>query len=392
MRRNPVRAAPTVLVSAMILLLGGCSEQFTNEEMHLGAATKPRPLAILCEPPEAAPGQTVNLTLVFHETDAADTDVAWRVALDYDPGLYGADIIERRIVDLNAAADIPAFADDGHGFRTQTFAWTVPDSTILWASSLPSRIDDEAILALAAVVLPAVPADEITKEVIDAYLRGLTPADLFAMDLETLAAHQALADLFACQIRLRARLRSDLVVDVTRGLTVRYSSTLGSANVNTNPEVSGFTVIGIPVDDFDWSDLDQYHDSAVFYPFTGGGAVLEAHVPRQAGWTYYVFMQTDRQSYTSPFTPDRLFEEQATARWYFFRLDAPAAGQDFFVTDEGESAEMFALDESVRLQPPTDGSSPRFRVALCARDQRPEWEMYHGTPGATLVYGDIVFE
>lgn len=392
MPRSIRSAVSGLFLLSAALVAGGCGESFTNEEMHLGPEAKPRPLAVLCEPPEAAPGEQIAITLVFHESDASASTVAWRAALDYNPGMYGADVVERRLVDLDAETDIPPFVDDGHGFRTQTFSWTVPDSTLLMASSLPDLIDDPAIVALATVLLPDLPPEGVTKRAIDAYLRALAPADLASMDAATLAAHRDLSDLFACQIRLRARLTAGFVVDVKRSLTVRYSRALDSSNVNTNPEIAGFEVIGIPEPDVDWSDIETYRDRLEHYPFGGDATVSEARVPFRADWTYYVTMLAVPQTYTSPFSPGRLFEEQSTVRWYFFRLDDPGAGQDFFVDDEGEAAEMWALDEEVRLQPPTDGDSPRFRVALCARDQRVEWEMYQGTPGATLVFGDIVFE
>ena len=387
-----MRATSKAILTCLVLpaVLAGCGEDFTNEEMQLGAGGKPRPLAILCEPAEASPGETVTVSLVWHELDPGPAETDWRVALDHDPGMYGADVVERRIVDLEQVVDIPDPVGDDGGFLTQTFTMTVPDSTLLWASCWPEVLDDDALLLPAGAALPGTTGEGIAKADVDAFLAALTPDDLAAMPAAERDAILRLADLFACEIRLRVVLRGGVTVDVTRNLTVRHSRRLGSANVNENPATAEYAVVGIARPDFDWDDIDTYTGEKRRWTFPAGeGASLE--IPRRRGWTYYLHLTIAPQRYASPTDPDRLLTENTTLRWYYFRLDDPGAGPDLFVDDAGEATEMWALDESVRLQPPAGGAAPRYRVVACARDERIEWEMFHATPGAALIEGEIIF-
>jgi hypothetical protein len=378
-----LRTLAALAAIAALALLTGCGNGFPDEEMHLGLEDKIRPYAVVCEPPEAAPGETVTVTLRYFAPRPAAVVPAWRVVLDYDQGLYEADEIERRHLDL---AGLPAPAADAQGFATQSFTYTVPDSTLWWSSAIPETLTDEVMLALtAALGLPP------RKDAVAAYLSALTADDLAAMDPEQSAAAQRLADVFACQIRLRATLADGMTVDVTRNLTVRHSRRLGSANANANAVITRFVIGSVPVIDLDLDQLEEHAGEITWHEFDGVSpdGLPQAQVTVDPGRTYFASVRFAPELYTSPYDVVRELQEQGSYRWFYFRLDAPGSGHRLLATDEGEDAEAWDLDEDVRLLPPGGDSS--FRVMAVVRDERVEWARYHAVPGQSVAVGVVVF-
>ena len=393
--RNVSRLGVLLPLLALLPLAAGCGDGFTDVEMHLGSEAKVRPYAVTCEPPEAAPGDSVTVTLLCWSPNPAALHVAWRVALDYDLGQYEADEVERRIVDLDATIAIPPPAADAEGFVRQSFRYVVPDSTLLWSSALPDPMRDGAMIELARMALPE-EADPSSRGAIEAHLRGVRPEQLPGLDPSRRAATLALADRFAARIRFRATLHEEITVDVTRNLTVRHSGRLGSPNTNTNPRVASCEVIAFPSPDVEDPDDPEHQGEIVRFPLdlsTGDtpGHLTAREIPRHDDWTYYLVLTPSLQEYTSPFSGDRLFTESDSYRWYYFRLDAPSSDHAFFRDDPGDETEMWSLDESVRLIPPAGEGEARYRILTCLRDERPEWAMYQTTPGCTVTVSEIVF-
>ena len=382
----PLRRARRLLLSGL-LLAAACGEAFNDLEMHLGLEDKTRPFAILCEPPEAAPGDTVLVTLWLYAPEPAAVSVRWRVALDYTVGPYGAEVIERRLVPLAP----PTPVDEGQGFLSQQFRFAVPDSTLLWASALSDPLDDPAMVALAAGLLPVGTPSPPPKAAVAAYLAGLSAADLAALPADRQAAAWGLADRFAGRIRFRAAVESELYVEVTRSLTIRHSGRLGSPNANRNPDYEDFTILAIPHPDVPFDDRLLYEDELLYFPFATGESLPAQRLTRRADWTYYVTLAAQRQFYTSPYSGDQLFAEQSSYRWYYVAMDDPRDPYALFRDDDGDATEMWTLDASVRLEPPAAAGERHYRLICCLRDSRPEWEQYAASPGLTLVMGELTF-
>lgn len=397
-RHRPVRTCGPLRFLRLIPVLGllpallaGCGDGFTDVEMHLGSEEKVRPYAVLCEPPEAAPGDTVTITLLAWAPEPSAIHVGWKVALDYYIGQYQADEVERRIVDLDATTPIPPPVADAQGFLRQSFQFVVPDSTLLGSTALPDPIRDPSIVELARILLPA-EADPTSLVAVDRLLRDLDPREVAGLDPMAQAALFALADRFAARIRFRATLHAGITVDVTRALTIRHSGRLGSPNTNRNPGVAALEVLAIPARDVEDPDDPDHQEGILRFPLApSAGTMAEVRVPRHDDWTYYLVLTPALQNYTSPFSGERLFTENDTYRWYYFRLDAPSSGFALFRNDPGDETEMWSLDESVRLVPPGDAAESRYRIAACLRDERPKWGMYQTTPGLTVATGEVVF-
>lgn len=381
------------LMSPMLLslvLLAGCGESILDQNMHLGVENKTRPLAVICEPPEVAPGDTVTVTIQYQTPHPDEVDARWRVALDYNLGMYESDVVERRIVDLDATIEIGAPIVDDHKLVTQTFAYVVPDSALLWTSALPDRLTDEAMIMLASNLIDPEFGDPMEKAVVEAYLADLDADDLATMDPMQRAAAWRLSDLFACQIRFRCKLQDHAVIDVKRNLTIRHSRRLESPNVNENAFVTEFSVAATSRKDVKPEDLDSLSGVQWYYFIDDGVSVApRIEVPYHAGWTYYAFLRQRGQQYSSPYSVDTTLSEMADEAWYFYRMDDPDSAHRLFVNEDGEEAEMYDLDEWARMQPPSGEST--YRLYACGRDERSEWVAYHATPGLTMVIGELVF-
>lgn len=372
----------TLLLLVAGLALTGCGDSFPDEEMHLGNQNKTRPLGVLVEPPDAAPGDTVTVTLLARSPAPDDLDITWRVAQDFDNGLYEADEVERDFRDL---APAPAVAD-ADGFLSQSFTWVVPDSVLLNTTAIPAVLSDPLMAGLAEYVVGS-----LRKADVAAYLADLTPADLAAMDPDRREAALGLADVFACQVRFRARLHDDRIIDVTRNLTVRHSRRLGSANLNRNAAVTELAVVALELEDGRRRHIGDPAVAQTTYPFITGGVRVAGtvQVPYRAGWTYYLVTAFAPEQYMSPFTYGQLLGEEGSYRWYYYRQDAPRSDNPFFRTEDGKDAEMWNLKEEARVQPPVAGA--RYRIVAAVRDERGEWKRYHAVPGLGVAEGVVEF-
>lgn len=391
---------------ALAFVLTGCSDGFLTEEMDLDGESTPRPIGIVVEPPEAAPGETVTVSYVWHQPDGATvgaSDVAWRIALEYETGQYGPDRIERRVVTLPPAG-VPE--ELGDGFLRQTFTYTLPDSVLHWAPAWASLSADPLFTAVVDALLPGVPAGRRQAELADLLL-GLSIDDLAGLSPAERDVVMAAADLFGAHVRFHARMVDGIDLDVARTITVRHGGRLGSPNRNGNARLASWSVVGIPRDDADWDDHDAPPSTWESYPIVGTGRsagvepglgaarvgeeVPVVVVPRQAGWTYYLVLEALPETHRSPFSGTTL-PETHSQRWYWATPPGSPADHILFVDDDGEETDMGALDETVRLEVPPGSGPTRFRVAVALRDHRPEWERYNASPGLTVQLADLIFE
>ncbi len=365
----------------------GCGESFPDEEMHLGLENKTRPFTVIVDPPEAAPGQTVSITLLAHTPNPEDLDITWRVAQDFDRGLYETDEVERNYLVL----DPPEFTTDEDGFLTHTFQWVVPDSALLLSSALPQILTDPVTVTLAEELIGQGAGNPPTKEAVDAWLKNITADEVAAQDPQTRQAIWALADRFACQVRFRAVLHSDLIVDVTRNLTIRQTSRLFGPNTNENAQISRLAVVALQKSDALEEDLEDPQVPQTWYYFYDRSEPIatKVEVPRYSDWTYFLVTGFFPEQYTSPFNLEMQLSEQGSYRWYYYRQDDPTSSHQFFAAEDGTEAEMWNLDHVARIIPAGVGSA--FRFALAIRDERGEWVSFNGVPGGSEYEGIVEF-
>ncbi len=375
-----------VLLSA-VAGLSACTDGFPDEQMHLGNEDKVRPFAVIIDPPDVAPGDTVQVSLLAQISDPDALDITWRVALDYSDGLYQADEIERNYRDI----EVPFPVTDEDGFLKHTFQWVVPDSAILWASDIPEVLDDPAMVLLAEELIGPEAGSPPTKSAVNAWLNELTPQDFIDMSPLEQEATWALADRFAIQVRFRAALRTDRMVDVTRNLTIRYTRKFSGPNTNENEDIRHYFVVAVekenaPVEDIYNEDIPQ---TGHFFISNANRISDLVQVPYHATWTYYMVSLYTVQSYFAPFDPGVEITEGTLDQWYYYRQDQPFSDHQFFVDEDGDGVEMFELDAVVRIMP--DGAGSRFRVVASLRDHRLDWVSYNAAPGQVVEEGIVEF-
>jgi len=375
------------LLMLAVFILSGCNEGFPDEEMHFGIEEKVRPYAVIVEPPEAAPGETVQVTLLARVPDLNELDISWKVALDYSSGMYETDQVERNYV----VPQVPFGVVDGDGFFTQSFLWTVPDSALLVTSDIPEVLVDPVMVHLAEELIGPAAGSPPTRTAVDAWLKSITPEEVASMGLEGRMAIWALADRFASQVRFRTTLQTERIIDVTRNLTVRHTGRLFGPNTNVNPLICDFNVMAVEKEDATQNDL---HNSAVpktVYHFFDSCDRLSTHleIPFHEDWTYYLTVLFTIQDYSPPFDPSLTVAEGRRFNWYYYRQDKPLSGHQFFATENGDEAEMYDLDGETRIMP--DGVGSTFRVVTVGRDHRYEWVMYNATPGVVAAEGVVEF-
>jgi len=280
---------------------------------------------------------------------------------------------------------------DADGFLTQSFQWVVPEDALLISSAIPEVLDDPVMVILAEELIGPAAGSPPTKAAVDAWLKNLTPEQLAEMGFEERMATYALADRFACQVRFRAAMQSDIMVDVTRNLTIRHTGRLEGPNTNNNAEIYRFGVTALEKVDASTDDLEDDNIAQTWYPFIEGSVRVadRVSIPRHDNWTYYLVVDFYHEQYTSPFDPELLLSELGNHRWYYYRQDNPASDHQFFVTDDGDEAEMWNLGREARIIPASAGSA--FRVVSAVRDERSEWVMYHAVPGGAVEEGLIEF-
>jgi len=381
-----------VLLGITVLLAGacltGCGDTFpTDTELNLGDENKTRPYAVVIEPAEAAPGEAVQVTLRAWTNDASNLDISWRVALDYNIGLYEVDEVERNYVTLDTGN--PALDQDG--FLEQTFWWTVPEDLIVESSGLPEVLTDPAMIMLAEELMGPEASSPPLKSEVDAWLAQLTPEEVAGMDPLQQQYVWALADRFAVQVRFRAALHTDLVIDVTRNMTVRHTTRLGGPNGNTNPRAVDLAVVAIDKVDAEPADLDNPAIDRQWHYFINDyiRQDFEIEVTLRDDWTYYLYTSTGVQRYSSPFDPELELLEETAIRWYYYRQDQPNSDHQLFVNDDGEELDDWDMGNYARLAP--DGAGSTFRVLSVVRDERSDWVMYHATPGVVIEEAVVEF-
>jgi hypothetical protein len=363
----------------------GCSTDFAPEtDIQVGVKT--RPLTVICEPPEAVPGEMVTVTTRFYDPDAGSTDLSWVMALDYRLDRYDQQEYEGLHVDLDPLLyDLETEVSDD-GLVRQRFRFDVPDSCLLVSGAVPETIEIELPPEIEEIIQPegAYP----TKVELDTFFATTNPEHL--SDAGLLWAQTA-SDFFACQIRLRAQLTGGIPLAITKNLTVRYSRRFGSRNVNTNPEVWTLGIITVHAADVDDRDDIVKHETDTTYVYhKDPGYPVESTIPVASGKTYYMFVRHSGEVYRSP--AGILHDETHEYFWYSTRFHPAEKDEHFFVTDSGEEAEMRWLDHIVRIKPPLNRGSQRYLIHSAVRDFRPEWRLYHATPGAALVTVDLLFD
>ncbi len=374
-----------------LLFIAGCGD-FLTTEMNIVEGKKTRPFSITVDPPDAAPGDEVTVSIQFYEPDRDDFDITWQVALDYDFDLYGDLETERNILQLDEIVSIPEPEVDEGGLAIQTFQFTIPDSTMLVSSGLPETFNDEDIGAELRQMMGAAASEYITKRELNEYCAN---ADVAALEQqlnpEMFEALTWVSEMFACQIRFRARIRSGIELDVTRNCTIRYANRFSDELVNHNPTIRSLAVLAVHGHDVDETEeITDYEYDQYYLYHQDPELIVSDPIQINPDYTYYLYLEHDLETYHSPARIEHV--EDFDVSWYYTSLDGMSHEIDLFYDENGEETDTDAEGNFARLLPEEYGSHKEFRIFVVVRDWRPEWRMYHTTAGTDFMTTIMEFE
>jgi len=373
----------SILVAAN---LGGCSTDM-SQQLAIEPGVKTRPLAVICDPPEAVPGEQVEVRLYLYAPDPGALATSWRVALDYRMDIYDELESEGAYVSLDETMEDLRWDAADDGTIIQGFSFVVPESTMFVSSGLPERVTDPLPPEMLELIDPA-QEGYVTRAEILTFLRNVDPATLAPA---TLAAVRAYSDLFGCQIRLRGTITGDIDLDVTKNLTVRYSKKFGSDNVNTNPGIRWVGIIEVQGRDVDDRDEIASYDTDTTYVYHATEpSRVERTLKINPAYTYYALVDHEIERYRSPAGIEH--EEDHEYHWHYRKFTPDANEDPLFVDDDGSEIEMEEMDEIIRFDPPNWSVATGFQFFLVVRDFRIEWRMFHATPGAAYVAVEGILE
>jgi hypothetical protein len=343
----------------MILLIAVLSVQCSNflSKFENIQADKTRPLAIVFEPSEAAPGDTVHVRYYGYTPDSSAISISWEAVLDYAMDIYGGVSVESHKVNLDSMM-LPGGTQDD-------FYFIVPDSVLLYSTYL-KNIDLNIWNKYGWTIGYA-----------DSVLKFAVKNNILLNDDEKL-----LADMIGTKIELKASINAEIQVEVNRTLTVRYSRKFNSSNVNSNPVVRW---IGLcTVDKKKLSSFDSvysYPHSMQYLYYPEHPEFIKDTFVIDTGKTYFVLADScidGSDSLMQHYTYLSLINGSAvTARetyswqWFYKDIDYNSSMKyDSLIEFEGSNSAGYAE----KFLPPVDIAMHRFRFYLVMRDNRLDFE------------------
>lgn len=336
------------LLLSTLLFIVNCAE-FPAKYSNIIEDEKIRPLAVILEPAEAAPGDTVHVQLKLYDANRSDLDITWKVALDYSVNNYDDQAQEREVHDLDSMA-LP-------GGDPSDFRFVVPkgkNNPLLLNRMIPENI-------------PGLGSKKQLVEMLDA-----NPDT-------TLSSESATAmDLLASIIVLRATIRSDIDLDITKRLTVRYSNKVdenGTLSVNENPHFERFGIITTDDKDAAWhSDKKEILKSEVQW-FDNDTTTVDTFTVDD-DHAYFLIADTSgaaqqyRSQPTDRYPQGSIRTEELFYSWFYTNLDETGSEWDEQIEIGDGSGDTYFC---VKLTVPSDKEMHNFKIRAVVRDYRPEW-------------------
>ena len=339
----------------IILLVCGCTNFLSKFENI--QANKTRPIAVVVEPAEAAPGDTVHVRYFGYSPDSLSMSIIWTAALDYAQDIYGNVAVESHVVSLDSMM-LP-------GSKPDDFYFIVPDSVLLYSTYLKK-------MELAVWNTPKWTigyADSLLKNVVESNV--VLPDDI-----------KLYADMTGTKIELKAHVNAEIQVDIYRTLTVRYTRRLNSSNENKNPSVRFIglcTVDRSNIPSFD--SVSKYPHSIQYLYYPAHSELISDTLVIDTGKSYFVFADdcvdgTDSlmQQYTylslidgSSITSRETYKYQ----WFYKDIDYNSSIVYDSLIEFQESSNS---GNAKTFLPPVDTAMHRFKFYLVMRDNRLDYE------------------
>jgi hypothetical protein len=364
------------LALAPFLFLAGCAD-FPEKYENVIEGEKIRPFAILVDPPEAAPGDTVRVQLKLYDA-GKDYGIAWELALRYQLNVGATSSAfpnATEIVDLETVGEKIGVSPDGLSFSVvipsggkNPVALTGLSPEILRAESELSAEEKEGLRRLG----------------IESFQGGLRKRDLVGALDSARSVPNSLAPLvdgLIGLVRFKAKITSPgFKLDITKVLTVRYSNRLEGgpflSNVNRNPVIDSIGIIQVKAEGLTYFDEIAGHEADTVFFRTRSEVALDTPVydtltvlPDRS---YFLFARSEgsEQPYRSPAGIEH--KEQLFFQWFYSNLDKTGSDwKDLITLDNGDRPASYAV-VPIRF-PKAEAGLRHFSIKATVGDVRPEW-------------------
>jgi len=352
-------------------MLIGCAD-FPEKYENVIEGQKIRPFAIILEPPEAAPGDTVKVSLKMYDADKNYT-VDWELALKYQIDNYDALPQVSEIIDLEAGDRKINPTADG-----LEFSFVIPKG-----SQNPLSLSELTPELLRSV-------DEISSsERAELELLGISDLDKGLKKKAVIELVEGLSsipnelspivDNLVALIQLKAKVTSTgFKLNITKNLSVRYSNQLGKgsylSNVNQNPRIDSLGIIRVHKAGItDINKISKFVSDTVYLNFSSDNVkTIEFDtIEVREDYSYFAFAKSlgSEQVYRSP--DEKQHTEVLFYQWFYTNLDDVSSGwEDLLKINYAESPQGI---EVVALEIPKNKEMKRFTLRSTCMDWRLEW-------------------
>jgi len=359
------------LVASLINFMG-CAD-FPEKYENVVDGEKIRPFAIVLNPPEAAPGDTVSVSLRMYDA-GKNYDIEWELGLKYQVDNYDNFQSASRILDLESGNMKINESEDG-----LEFSFVVPTedkNPLVLSDMIPDVIREESELT-------SEEKSELESLGITNLSSGLKREDLLKL-LDKASSlpndFSPLVDNFVALIQLKAKVTSPrFELDVIKNLTVRYSNKLEKgnfiSNVNINPNIDSIGIIRVHSSGItDIKDIKNHTSDTVFFTTTTDNNDSSPEydtLNARDDYSYFVIAASvgSEQSYRSP--KEKVHKEEIYYQWFYTNIDDTNTGWEDLIT--------LNIDDSpgdlpvVALTIPKNKDMHHFTLRATAIDWRVEW-------------------
>ena len=364
------RITPLLLTTLSLALLacGNFPEKYEN----VIEDEKIRPLAIILDYPDAAPGDTITADLVMYDA-GKDYTIDWELSLNFSVSNYGELGKGDILYDLDAD---PATSYDNGRLRLKFVIPTGDNNPLVKSSLVPKVIElsDDEREQLENQGFPVTSTGFKTSDLVH-YLDAVPsiPAEFTSM-----------IDQMVGLIVLTAKVQSsEFKLDVNKKVSVRYSNRLASGsyvnNVNRNPRLDAMGIISVKAKGMDDShrigefEADtQYFSMNFNNNYLALGSIVDTFVIKDE-YSYFLMADTAgaAQIYRSPENIEH--KEQLFYQWFYTNLDKTNANWEDLIELGGDHG--YNGMPVVYLKIPSNKDMHNFTIRSVVRDWRPEWAM-----------------
>jgi hypothetical protein len=335
-----------LLLIILITLIAGCSEFPTSFDRI--EKSELRVLDFIYNPPEAAPGDTVQVKAVFAGKKVYLADIDWKISYNLINNVYGTD----------TAFDIvplPVTPVENYFSKNTTcisFSFIVPEDIIAKHGQIPANWWE----LVPAEVSDSIPAEfkSISKnQILSTMENASIPGTAEAQNPVLLSYLPLVSQLFTVQMQLLAEIKNDFTIESK--YSVRYNSRLKknpgiTIEVNHNNRIDSVGVYKVP------GELKKYDPSAMIHTFNRVDGTYGDNdtLLIDKGYSYFlrVFTQAPERTQSVQNVLDGSSQDEVVIPVWFFEQNEneikDVSPNDYFEFGNG--------DTLVQMFPPGNGS------------------------------------